>query len=81
MEEGIDTRLPGLLYEDDLDLCGESKEESKVRVGCFVGMCRRRGLIVNANNSKLMMLFGEEVLECEIHVDEGNWSKCQSSNI
>ena len=32
-------------------------------------MCRRRGLIVNASKSKVMVLNGEEGLECEVHVD------------
>ena len=30
---------------------------------------RRRGLKVNAAKSKVMMLDGEEGLECEVHVD------------
>ena len=32
-------------------------------------MCVRRGLKVNADNSKVMVLGGEEGLECENHVD------------
>ena len=32
-------------------------------------MCRRRGLKVNASKSKVMILNGEEGLECEVHVD------------
>ena len=32
-------------------------------------MCRRRGLKANAAKSKVMMLNGEEGLECEIRVD------------
>ena len=32
-------------------------------------MCRRKGLKVNAGNSKVMVLNGEEGLECEVHVD------------
>ena len=39
-------RLPGLLYADDLVLCGESEENLKVMVGWFVEVCRRRGLKV-----------------------------------
>ena len=45
--------MPGLLYADDLLLCG---------------VCRRR-LKVNAGKSKVMVLNGEEGLECEVHVD------------
>ena len=32
-------RLPGLLYAEDLILCGESKEGLKVMVGRFVKIC------------------------------------------
>ena len=32
-------------------------------------MCRRRGLKFNACKSKMMVLNGEEGLECEVHVD------------
>ena len=37
MEEGKEWRLSGLLYADDLVLCGESEEDLKVMVGQFVG--------------------------------------------
>ena len=33
-------------------------------------VCRRRGLKVNAGKSKVLVLNGEEGLECELHV---NW--------
>ena len=33
-------------------------------------MCRRRGLKVNVAKSKVMVLYVEEGLECEVHVDE-----------
>ena len=62
-------RLPGLLYTDDLVPCGESEKDLRVMVGRFDEMCRRRGLKVNAGNSKLMVPNGEEGLECEGHVD------------
>ena len=29
-EEGREWRLPALLYADDMDLCGESKEDLRV---------------------------------------------------
>ena len=35
----------------------------------FVQLCRRRGLKVNVNKSKVMVMNGEEGLECEAHVD------------
>ena len=62
-------RLPGLLYADDLVLYGESEEDLKAMVGQFAVVCRRRGLKVNAGKSKVMVLNGEEGLECEVHVD------------
>ena len=62
--------MPGLLYADDLILCGESKEELSAIVGCFTDVCRRRGLKVNAGKSKIMLLGGEEGLECEVCVNE-----------
>ena len=48
MEEGREWRLPGLLYANDLVLCGESKQDLRVMVRWFVEVCRRRGLKVNA---------------------------------
>ena len=46
-------RSPGLLYADDLLLCGKSGEDLKVMVRCFIEVCRRRGLEVNADKSKV----------------------------
>ena len=60
--------MPGLLYADDLVLCGELGEDLRVMVGWFAEVCRR-GLKVNAGRSKVMVLNGEEGLECEVHVD------------
>ena len=62
--------MPGLLYADDLVLCGESEEDLKAKVECFVKMYRRRGLKVNAGKNKMMVLNVEEELECEVHVKE-----------
>ena len=56
--------LPGLLYADDLVLCGKSEEDLKVMVVCFVEVCRRRGLKVNEDKSKVIVLGGEEGLVC-----------------
>ena len=38
-------------------------------VGWFADVCRRRGLKVNADKSKVMVLNEEEGLECEAHID------------
>ena len=38
-------------------------------MGCSVRVCRRRGLRVNADKSKVMVLGGELGLEREMHVD------------
>ena len=54
MENGRECRLPGLLYADDLVLCGELEEDLRAMVGQFVEVCRRRGLKVNAGNLKAM---------------------------
>ena len=64
-EEGREWRLPGLLYADNLVLCGESEGGLRAMVGRFVEVCRRRGLKVNAGKSKMMVLGGEEGLECD----------------
>ena len=69
LEEGREWRVPGLFYADDLVLCGEWEEDLKAMVVRFVQLCRRRGLKVNVNKSKVMVMNGEEGLECEAHVD------------
>ena len=51
-------RLPGLLYADDLVLCGESEEDLSAVVGRFIEVCRRRGLKVNACKRKVIVLDG-----------------------
>ena len=53
-EEGREWRLLGLLYADDLVLCGKSEEDLRAMVGHFVEMCRRRHQKVNAGKSKVM---------------------------
>ena len=40
-KEEIEWRLPGLLYVDDLVLCGESEEDLRAIVGRFIEVCRR----------------------------------------
>ena len=69
LEDGREWRLPGLLYEDDLIFCGESEEDLRAMVKRFVEMCRRKGLKFNAGKSTVMVLGGEERLECEVYVD------------
>ena len=41
----------------------------RAMVGRFAEVFRRRGLKVNAGKSKVMVLGGEEGLECEVCVD------------
>ena len=43
-EEGKEWRFPGLLYADDLILCGESEEHLRAILGRLIEVCRRRGL-------------------------------------
>ena len=69
MERRGERRLPGLLYADDLVLYGESEEDLRVMVGQFFEVCRTRRLKVSADKSKVMVLNGEERLECKVHID------------
>ena len=66
MERREEWKLPGLLYVDDLVLCTELEEDLRVMVGCFVEVCRRRVLKVNAGKSKVMVLGGEEGLDADV---------------
>ena len=52
LEDGREWILPGLLYADDLVLCGEAEEDLRAMVGRYAEFCRRRGLKVNAGKSK-----------------------------
>ena len=54
LEDRREWRLPGLLHTYDLVL--------KVEVKYFVKVCRRKGLKVNGDKSKFMVLSGEEEL-------------------
>ena len=69
MEDRREWRLPGLLYVDDLVLCGDSEGDLRVMVEQFGEVCGRRGLKVNAGKSKVIVLNGEAALECEVHLD------------
>ena len=73
LENGRDWRLPGLLYADDLVLCGESMENLRAMAGCFAKVCRRRGLKVNSGKSKVIDRNGKEGLE---HVSEFKFLRC-----
>ena len=70
LEHGREWRLPGLLYADDLVLCGESEEDLRAMVGRIAEVCRKRDLKFKASKRKAMVLNGEEGLECEVHLDE-----------
>ena len=67
-KDGREWRLPGFLYTDDLVLFGVSEEDLRMMVGCFVEVCRKRGLKVNAGKSNLMVLNREEGLESDVDV-------------
>ena len=69
LENWREWRLSDVLYADDLVLCGESEENLRVMVELFVEMCRRGGLEVNAFKKKVMVLNGEDGLECDVSVD------------
>ena len=53
-------------------------------MGLFIEVCRRRGLKINADKSKVMLLGGEARLECEVclnvirleHVQEFKYLGC-----
>ena len=72
------------LYADYLVLCGESEKDLRAMMGRFVQICKRRRLKVNAGKSKMMVLNGEEGLECGDdvdgirleHVSEFKYSEC-----
>ena len=51
LEDGREWRFRGLLYADDLVLCGESEKDMRVMVERFDEVCRRRGLKFNAGKS------------------------------
>ena len=57
------------MYAEDLISCGESEEDLRAIVGCFFEVCRRRGLKINAVESKVMFVGGEDVLEYKVCVN------------
>ena len=60
--------MPGLLYAYNLVLSGKLEDDLKVMVGCFSEVCRR-GLKGNAGKRKVILLGGEEGLECEVCIN------------
>lgn len=46
--------VPCLLYAVDLILCSESKENLRVLVERFFRVCKRRGMQVNVDKSKMI---------------------------
>ena len=56
-------------------MCGESEEDLRLMVGRFVEVCRR-GLKVNTDRSKVMVLNEEYGLECEVRVDGMRLEAC-----
>ena len=50
-KEGREWRLPGLLYANDLVLCGASEKDLRAMMEWIVEVCRRRGLKVNASEN------------------------------
>ena len=68
-EEGRERRLPGFLYADDLILCSGSEEDLRAAVESFIEVCRRRGQKVNSGKGKVMVLGGEEGVDCEVCVE------------
>ena len=54
--------MPGLLYADDLLLCGKSEEDPRAMLGQLAELCRKRILKVNACKSRVTVLNEEEGL-------------------
>src|SRR5678816_971874 len=68
IENGGEWRVPYLLYADDLVWCGESEESLRGLVERFVSVCKRRGLKVNVDKSKVMVV-SEDSPQCEVMLD------------
>ena len=77
LEDRREWILPVFLYADDLALCGELEGDLRSMVRQFAEVCRRRGLKVNADKSRVIVLNGKEGLECEVHI-YGICFKCVS---
>ena len=57
--------MPSLLYADDLVLYGEYEEDLNAMMEQFLELRRKIDLKVNASKKKMMVLGGEEGLDCE----------------
>src|SRR5678816_196775 len=68
MENGDEWKVPYLLYVNDLVLCGESEESLRRLVERFDIVCKRSGLKVNVNKSKIMVV-SEDSPWCEVMLD------------
>src|SRR5678815_1052757 len=68
MKNGREWRVPHLLNADDLVLCGESEESLRGLVERFGRVCKRRGLKVNVEKSKVMVV-SEDSPQCEVMLD------------
>ena len=69
MENGGEWRVLYLLYADDLVLCGESEESLRGLVERFGRVCKRWGLKVNVDRSKVMIV-SEDSPRCEVMLDD-----------
>src|SRR5678815_1343878 len=67
-ENGDEWRVPYLLYADDLVLCGECEESLRGLIERFGRVCKRRGLKVNINKSKVMVVSVDSP-RCEVILD------------
>src|SRR5678815_4489350 len=68
METGREWRVPYLLYANDLVLCGESEESLRGLVERYGRVFKRRGLKVNVDKSKVMVV-SEDSPRCEVMLD------------
>jgi hypothetical protein len=68
IENGREWRVPCLLYADDLVLCGESEESLRKLAEGFGRVCKRRGLKVNVDKSKVLVVNGVNT-QCQILLD------------
>src|SRR5678815_3814626 len=66
-------KISYLLYEDDLVLCGESEESLRGLIERFGRVCKRRGLKVNVDKSKVMvcLLYTSDAADERSSVDLG----------
>ena len=60
LDKWNELRLAVILCADDMILCGELEGDLKTIVGHIVAVCRRSGLKVNEDKSKVVVLGGEE---------------------